>query len=147
MHYPIGCERCGKKSVPKGDLIGKPDGSRWIHYDCEAGHSFHRTPAGDPVRFALCDCEALVMADAQHEQEREAQRIRAGQRMVEEYVRRRQFEVGEWGGSQEDNTRLRMGGKWVTIPLDWLADSGGDDPPRLIRKLREHLGMALGGEG
>ncbi len=87
------------------------------------------------------------MADARQEQEREAQQIQVGQRLVEDYVRRRRFEVGEWGGSQGDNTRLRIGGKWVTIPLDWLADSGGEDPPRLIRKLREHLERALGGGG
>jgi hypothetical protein len=48
----ISCANCGEKAIPKSELTR--DGK--IHYDCEGGHSFHRTLAGDPVQFSECGC-------------------------------------------------------------------------------------------
>lgn len=56
MSNAISCEKCGRKVTSKHEVITRSDGSKWLHYDCEAGHAFHRTPAGDPVQFVECDC-------------------------------------------------------------------------------------------
>ena len=52
MNNTISCPKCGQKAMPDKKVRTRPDGSKWIHYDCESGHLFHRTLTGDPVRFA-----------------------------------------------------------------------------------------------
>jgi lysyl-tRNA synthetase class I len=53
----VWCEVCGKKAIPRSKIVTNPsDGSKWIHYDCEGGHTFHRTIAGNPVKVCACDC-------------------------------------------------------------------------------------------
>jgi hypothetical protein len=57
MDGKISCKVCGHRAAPDDKMRTRPDGSRWLHYDCIAGHSFHRPIAGSLVRFTECDCD------------------------------------------------------------------------------------------
>jgi hypothetical protein len=52
----MSCEKCGKVARAKDEIIIKPDGSKWFHYQCREGHRFHRTLVLKPVQLADCDC-------------------------------------------------------------------------------------------
>jgi len=56
MHELMSCEKCGKVASPKDMIITKPDGSRWLHYQCREGHRFHRNSVLRPAQLADCDC-------------------------------------------------------------------------------------------
>ena len=42
MDSKISSRVCGQRAAPDDEMWTRPDGSRWLHYDCIAEHSFHR---------------------------------------------------------------------------------------------------------
>jgi hypothetical protein len=56
MDNNISYDICGQSATPDDEVRTRLDG-KWLHYDCTAGHRFHRIIAGSPVRFAECDRE------------------------------------------------------------------------------------------
>ena len=56
MHEKITCDKCPGnevKAMPKDQSITRPDGSKWIHYDCENCHTFDLSLTGDRSE---CEC-------------------------------------------------------------------------------------------
>jgi hypothetical protein len=61
MPYPMSRPNCNGPAFPKGELVRKPDGSRWSHSECLDGHAFHRAVEGSPVQVTPCDCQTTPL--------------------------------------------------------------------------------------
>ncbi len=46
MHEKVHCDECLGMAVPKDNVVRRPDDSKWIHYDCEKGHTFDQDLTG-----------------------------------------------------------------------------------------------------